>query len=185
MKKLILTFGAVLALMLGGIASATSASAAAIPVTTVGQLQIPNNGVGTDAMGTDARVNLNRESVTFKNVTGADLDIAGVLVEDNWAHAKTLAADPHSCNTYKITDLPGSGTNTILAPGESVTVFNGSRWGGDRKVGNAYHLYARSDADCGTAGHFYNNDADTAWVTTSLGVELAKKSWDWNGGYTV
>ncbi|MDX3109566.1 hypothetical protein [Nonomuraea angiospora] len=181
MKKTILALVGALALMLGGIASAASAIAA--PAPTGGQLQIVR--VGTDAMGTDTRFNLNREYVTFKNVTGGDLDIVGVLVEDNWAHSRTVAGESHTCNTYKITDLPGPGTNTVLGAGESVTVFNGSRWGGDRKVGSEYQLYARSDVDCGTAGHFYNNDADVAWVTLSNGTELAKKSWDWNGGYYV
>lgn len=60
-----------------------------------------------------------------------------------------------------------------------------TRVGGDSKVGPEYRLYANSDVDCGTAGHFLNNDADTVWVTLADGGELAKKSWDWNGGYYV
>jgi hypothetical protein len=180
MKKTLIALMGAMALMLGGIASATSAAAA--PAPTAGQLQIVR--VGTDAMGADSYANRNREYVTFKNVSGGELDIAGVLVEDNWAHAKTLAGESHTCNTYKVTDLPDSAT-TVLAAGESVTVFNGARWGGDRKVGSTYELFAKSDVGCGTFGQFYNNDADTAWVTTSAGVELAKKSWDWNGGYYV
>jgi hypothetical protein len=181
MKKTLIALMGALALMLTGIASATSASAA--PAPTAGQLQIVR--VGTDAMGTDTVGNRNREFVTFKNVSGVTLDIANVLVEDDWAHSRTADGDAHSCNTYKITDLPGPGTSTELANGESVTVFNGARWGGNYKVGTEYRLYANSDPDCGTAGQFYNNNNDTAWVTTSTGVELAKKSWDWNGGYTV
>ncbi|NUP23998.1 MAG: hypothetical protein HOZ81_49685 [Streptomyces sp.] len=140
--------------------------------------------VGTDAMGADTYANRNREFVKVQNVSTAAVDVAGVLVEDNWAHAKTVAGDAHSCNTYKIVDLPGSPT-TMLAPGEYVTVYNGTRWGGNRKVGNEYQLFANSDADCGTAGQFYNNDADTAWVTKSSGDAYSSKSWDWNGGYTV
>ncbi|RSN12792.1 hypothetical protein DMB42_11480 [Nonomuraea sp. WAC 01424] len=141
--------------------------------------------VGTDAMGADTYANRNREFVRFQNVSGSPVDVAGVLVEDNWAHAKTLSGAAHSCNTYKVVDLPDNGTTTI-ANGEYVTVYNGTRVGGDRKVnGNEYQLFANSDADCGTAGQFYNNDADTAWVTKSDGTAYSSKSWDWNGGYTV
>lgn len=142
--------------------------------------------VGTDAMGADSFANRNREFVTFKNVSGSSVDIAGVLVEDNWAHARTVAGDSHTCNTYKITDLPDN-AGTMLAPGESVTVFNGVRWGGGRKVGSVYQLFANSDVDCGTFGQFFNNDADTAWVTRNgpTGEVLSSKSWDWNGGYFI
>ena len=180
MKKTLISLGAVAALMLGGVASATASAAAPAPV--AGDLKIYR--VGTDAMGADSFANRNREYVTFRNVSGHPVDVATVLVEDNWAHGRTLANRSHTCNTYKITDLPDNST-TEIASGESVTVFNGSRVGGDYKVGTEYRLYANSDVDCGTYGQFFNNDADTAWVTTSTGAELAKKDWDWNGGYYV
>ncbi|WP_433520157.1 hypothetical protein ACQP2T_63500 (plasmid) [Nonomuraea sp. CA-143628] len=141
--------------------------------------------VGTDAMGADSYANRNREFVKFQNVSSAPVDVAGVLVEDNWAHSRTVAGDAHTCNTYKIVDLPSNAT-TMVQPGEYVTVFNGSRWGGNRKVGAEYQLFANSDTDCGTFGQFYNNDADTAWVTKANGTDVySSKSWDWNGGYTV
>ncbi|MEV0616083.1 hypothetical protein AB0I81_22410 [Nonomuraea sp. NPDC050404] len=174
MKRTILALAGVLALMLGGIASAVPASAAAPDNNDLKIVQ-----VGTDAMGADSFSNRNREFVKFENVSSADLDIANVIVEDNWARTNSS----HTCNTYKITDLPGNDT-TVIAAGATVTVYNGSRWGGDRRDGNAYHLYAKSDVDCGTFGHFFNNDADTAWVVHGNTV-LAKKSWDWNGGYHV
>lgn len=138
--------------------------------------------VGTDAMGADNYANRNREFVKFQNVSGGPVDVAGVLVEDNWAHAKTVAGDAHTCNTYKIVDLPGNAT-TMVAPNEYVTVFNGSRWGGNRKVGSEYQLFANSDPDCGTAGQFYNNNNDAAHVTKANGDVLSSFSWDHNGGY--
>lgn len=140
--------------------------------------------VGTDAMGADSYANRNREFVKFQNVSSAAADVANVLVEDNWARARTVAGDAHSCNTYKIVDLPSNAT-TMVQPNEYVTVFNGSRWGGNRKVnGNEYQLFANSDADCGTAGQFYNNNNDTANVTKADGTVLSSYSWDLNGGYT-
>jgi hypothetical protein len=140
--------------------------------------------VGTDAMGADTYANRNREFVRFQNVSGNPVDVAGVLVEDNWAHAKTRANATHTCNTYKVVDLPDNATTTIQ-PNEYVTVFNGSRWGGDRKVnGNEYQLFANSDADCGTGGHFLNNNNDTVWVTNADGRPYSTFSWDHNGGYT-
>jgi hypothetical protein len=184
MKKIILTIGGVLALMLGGITASTASASTAEPVEpSATNLKIVK--VGTDAMGTDTYANRNREYVTFKNVSTTDsVDIAGVLVEDNWAHGRTLRGIPHSCNTYAISKLPGQ-DGAVLAPGESVTVFNGQRFGGAYKTGSEYRLYANSDVDCGTAGHFFNNDADTAWVTKSNGDVLDSQSWDWNGGYYV
>jgi hypothetical protein len=181
-KSLILvTTFATAAVMAGVPSSATAASTAAdVPGTVLKIVE-----VGTDAMGVDTYANRNREFVKFQNVSGGSIDVANVLVEDNWAHAKTVAGDSHSCNTYKVTNLPDNATTTI-ANGEFVTVFNGRRWGGDRKVnGNEYQLFANSDPDCGTAGQFYNNDADTAWVSKANGDVYSSKSWDWNGGYTV
>ncbi|MET8985810.1 hypothetical protein ABZW49_10215 [Nonomuraea wenchangensis] len=138
--------------------------------------------VGTDAMGADNYGNRNREFVRFQNVSGNPVDVAGVVVEDNWAHAKTRAGAAHTCNTYKIASLPGG--TMMLGKDEYVTVFNGSRWGGDRKVnGNEYQLFANSDADCGTAGHFLNNNNDTVWVTNADGRPYSTFSWDHNGGY--
>lgn len=139
--------------------------------------------VGTDAMGADSYANRNREFVKFQNVSAAAVDVAGVLVEDNWAHARTVAGDAHTCNTYKIVDLP-SNASTMVAPGEFVTVFNGSRWGGNRKVGSEYQLFANSDTDCGTFGQFFNNNNDAAHVTKADGTVLSSYSWDLNGGYT-
>ncbi|WP_170223821.1 lamin tail domain-containing protein [Nonomuraea turkmeniaca] len=139
--------------------------------------------VGTDAMGADSYANRNREFVKFQNVSDGPIDVANVLVEDNWAHAKTVKGDAHTCNTYKIVDLPDNGT-TVIAKGEYVTVFNGSRLGGDRKInGSEYQLFADSDTDCGTAGQFFNNNNDTAWVTKANGDVLSSYSWDHNGGY--
>ncbi|MGW5259613.1 hypothetical protein ACWEQG_01480 [Microbispora sp. NPDC004025] len=182
MKKILLSLAAFAALMISGIAVAPASTADAAPAPVTGDLRIVR--VGTDAMGADSFANRNREYVTFQNVSGHPVNVAGVLVEDNWAHGRTLAHRPHTCNTYKITDLPDNST-TEIANGEYVTVFNGTRVGGDYKAGAEYRLYANSDTDCGTFGQFYNNDADTAWVTKADGGELANKSWDWNGGYYV
>lgn len=180
MKKIVISLAAITALMLGGFTSASASAAAPAPA--AGDLKIVR--VGTDAMGADSFANRNREYVSFKNTTGGPVDVANVLVEDNWAHGRTLASRAHSCNMYKITDLPDNST-TEIAAGESVTVLNGSHVGGNVKVGNEYRLYADSDTDCGTFGHVLNNDADAAWVTTSTGSPLASKDWDWNGGYYV
>jgi hypothetical protein len=173
MKKLTLILAAV-ALAFGGFTATASASAFTAP--DGNDLQIVR--VGTDAMGADSYRNRNREFVTFKNVSGEPLDIAGVVIEDDWGHART----DNTCNRYEITKLPGNDT-TVIAPGATVTVYNGSRWGGDRRYGDAYHLYANSDTDCGTFGHFYNNGADTVWITHGS-TELAKWGWNWHGGYS-
>lgn len=160
-----------------GLYGPSTASAATPP--TEGQLQIVE--VGTDAMGTDTVGNRNREFVTFTNKTQGDLDIHGVVVEDSWSRMNTK---PHTCNKYVINGLPGQGSAAVLAVGESVTVFNGVRWGGNYKTGSEYRLYANSDVDCGTAGQFYNNNNDAAYVVRN-NVVLSSQPWDWNGGYTV
>ncbi|TMS00201.1 lamin tail domain-containing protein [Nonomuraea basaltis] len=160
-------------------ASMTTGTASAAAAPGVGDLKIVE--VGTDAMGSDTFANRNREFVTFKNDTAAAIDIDGVVVQDNWSKNNP---SPHTCNKYVITGLPGQGSGAMLGVGETVTVFNGSRWGGNYKNGSEYRLYARSDVDCGTAGHFLNNDADSVWVTAGV-TAVDSKSWDWNGGYTV
>ena len=184
-KTAALTFATALALsVLAPSATATTTTSVA-SAPTANQLKVTK--VGTDAMGSDTFTNRNREYVTFKNVSDGPLDIANVVVEDNWAHNRTLMSGPstHTCNTYKITDLPGTGVNTEILVGEYVTVFNGS--GDNVKVnGNEYRLFANSDTDCGTLGHFYNNDNDTVWVTSADGATTyGSKSWDWGGGYFV
>lgn len=176
-----LTFATALALSVLA-PSATATATAAVPPA-ADKLRVVK--VGTDAMGSDTFTNRNREYVTFKNVSDGPLDIANVVVEDNWAHNRTLMSGPstHTCNTYKITDLPDNPT-TDIAMNETVTVFNGA--GTNVKVGTEYRLFANSDTDCGTLGHFYNNDNDTVWVTSADGATTyGSKSWDWGGGYFV
>jgi hypothetical protein len=174
MKKIALTLVSLIALALGTAGAGLTTASAAIPGNTLKIVR-----VGTDAMGADSFANRNREYVTFKNVSGADVDVAGVLVEDNWSHSNS---HHHSCNFYKIAHLPGT-SGTVLHANEYVTVFNGWHSGGDYRTGSEYRLYANSDTDCGASGHFFNNDADTVWVTK--GDVTDSKSWDWNGGYYV
>lgn len=178
------TIMAVLAalLIVAGLAPAASSTAVTIAAPpAVNDLKIVE--VGTDAMGADTFANRNREFVRFQNVSGHAVDVANVVVEDSWAHGKTVDGVAHTCNTYKITDLPDNAT-TEIAHGEYVTVFNGVRWGGNYKSGSEYRLYANSDVDCGTAGQFFNNNNDVVYVALGSAV-LASTSWDWNGGYTV
>jgi hypothetical protein len=180
-KSAILLSAFFAALALSGVPA--SASAAAPPDSD--DLAIVE--VGTDAMGADSYSNRNREFVKFRNVSSASVDVKDVLIEDNWAHAKTKAEAAHTCNTHKIVDLPDN-TGTEIAPGEYVTVFNGSRWGGNRKLVSGsvveYQLFANSDRDCGTEGQYFNNNNDAVYVTTAKGVVLATFAWDHNGGYT-
>ncbi|MFI9551954.1 hypothetical protein [Nonomuraea endophytica] len=51
--------------------------------------------VCTDAMGAVSVANGNREFVCFQNVSGAPVDVAGVLVEDNWAQTLALVEGDH------------------------------------------------------------------------------------------
>lgn len=178
LNKSALLFAAVVAAA-ALVVSPASASGSAFVDLPVGALQITE--VGTDAMGSDTFANRNREFVAFKNNTGGSVDIDGLVVQDNWSKEK---AGPHTCNKYVITGLPGQASGAMLGAGETVTVFNGSRWGGNYKNDNEYRLYAKSDVDCGTAGHVLNNDADTVWLTSGV-TQVHSKNWDWNGGYTV
>lgn len=177
LNKSALLFAAVVAA--AGLAGSPASAAASVLDLPVGSLQITE--VGTDAMGSDNFGNRNREFVAFKNNTGAPVDIDGLIVQDNWSKN---TAGSHTCNKYVVTGLPGQGAAALLGVGETVTVFNGSRWGGNYKVNSEYRLYAKSDVDCGTAGHFLNNDADAVWLTSGA-TQVDTKSWDWNGGYTV
>ncbi|MFF0864141.1 hypothetical protein ACFYUV_20450 [Nonomuraea sp. NPDC003560] len=146
----------------------------------IGALQIVE--VGTDAMGSDTFANRNREFVTFKSNSRLPVDITGLVVQDNWSHGNS---GPHTCNKYVINALPGQASGAVLGVGETVTVFNGARVGGNYKTASGeYRLFADSDVDCGTAGHVFNNDADTVWLTSGV-TDVHSKSWDWNGGYTV
>lgn len=146
--------------------------------------------VGTDAMGSDTFDNRNREFVRLQ-VTGAPgdvYDVANVKIEDNWAH---FSGSPSSCNTYTISTLPDSSDadalpdSTVLPVGTVVTVFNGSHSSGDHwTASEGYKLFANSDTNCGTYGHFLNNDADRVWVTKGPAVK-DDESWDWGGGYSI
>ena len=170
-----------------------NAATGSVTVPPVGSLLIVR--VGTDAMGTDNFDNRNREFIRFKNVSGANVDLTGVYTEDNWAHENNSAS---TCNTYKFpgvglpdSDLDGNSDpdGFMLAPGQYVNVYNGSRIGGnyyDTAI-DTYKMYADSDTDCGTFGHYFNNDADKVWMMHGPGptTVLHAKDWDWGGGYFI
>lgn len=156
--------------------------------------------VGTDAMGADTFDNRNREFVRFKNDSAVAVDLTNVYTEDNWSHGNVFA---HTCNKYKFSGvgLPDGpdGDDTpdgfTLQAGMFVTVYNGSRDAGNyydsASTPPTYKMYANSDTDCGTFGHYFNNNNDRVWLmydATGDGVppaNLSFRDWDWNGGYTV
>lgn len=190
MKKLILTIGGVLALMLGGItASTASASTSAAPDPSAGDLTITR--VGTDAMGSDHFRNRNREFVDVK--ANAEVDITGLVVQDSWRKATDAATSP-ACNTFTVTadkvdaSLKTGDGKVVLPAGHTLRVYVGSgtakAWGWGNRLHAVYMNHGFGDSrGCGWRGHFLNNDADTVYVTKG-GFEISK-SWNWRGGYTV
>lgn len=190
MKKLILTIGGVLALMLGGITASTASASTAEPVEpSAANLAITR--VGTDAMGSDHFRNRNREFVDVK--ASAEVDITGLVVQDSWRKATPAAIKPH-CNTFTVTadkvdaDLKTTDGKVVLPAGHTLRVYVGSgtakAWGWGNRLHAVYMNHGFGDSrDCGYRGHFLNNNADTVYVTKG-GFEI-NKPWDWRGGYTV
>lgn len=168
LKRIVLASVLMLSTIFAGVVGANALSAP------VGPLKIVR--VGTDAMGTDTFANRNREYVMVYNTDPNPVDIAGLVVEDNWAHNNSF---PSTCNTYKVMPAVMGGT-VMLGSHSYVTVYNGA--GVNVTTGNM-KFYADSNENCGTAGQFFNNEADTVWVTNGTWVD--SKSWDWNGGYWV
>lgn len=176
-KSHVLALGFIGALILssGITASANAANVKADPPVRIVK-------VGTDQMGTDTFQGRNREYVTFENVSGADLNVAGFVVEDLWSRNNK---NPHRCNKYVIGSVLPDQSDAVLPAGKRITVFNGI--GRNQKtVDGNYWLFANSNYRCGYRGHFLNNNKDTVFVSSSSDSSwVAQKSWDWQGGYYI
>lgn len=179
---LVATLVGAFALLVGPVTTGASA-VATVPMTSA------NTAIyqyGSDAMGADVVANRNKEFVAFKNTDGVNsVNIDGLTVMDEWR--KNNLDHSSSCNKYTINGLPGQGTASVLAVGETVVVYNG--WGVNAKAGNVYRLYVKSNPGCGANGHFYSNNDDTIFLyktddNVAAGELLDSVSWDWNGGYS-
>lgn len=185
MKKTILALMGALALMLGGIASATSATAD-VPGLSIGT-------IGYNAYGADTAANRNSEYVDVVNGDSVGVPVAGLVLQDAWARGNNATR----CNTFalKAGVLPVDAGATVdaLPSGRTLRIYMGS---GTPRVftrdGVTYHaVYANSSTRCGYNGHIFNNGAssnryapwDTAWIT--LGGNSESKPYNFSFGYVA
>ncbi|MGR6922663.1 hypothetical protein ACU635_51130 [[Actinomadura] parvosata] len=178
MKKTLIALMGALALMLGGIASAVTASADA----DVDGLSIVN--IGYNARGADSIWNRNKEYVDIQ--ASVDVNVKGLKLYDGWG--KTHLDDARGCNRYEVASLPGitevDGKLTLQA-GHTIRVHSG--WGQPSVTGTRHNVYmnsgAGSKAGCGYHGHIWNNLVDTAYIALNGDEESA--AYDFEDGYTV
>jgi hypothetical protein len=176
-KSLALAASVVVALGATGAAAATAS--VDVPGLAITQ-------VGYNAYGSDTIYNRNQEFVDIRN-TGADpVNVAGLVVADQWAKSHEGADDnPRGCNTLKVTSLPGVTTgadgSVMLPAGHTVRVYSG-RGVPAVSVGGALHTLFMNSR-CGYHGHIWGNGGDTAWIT--LGANSESFAYDFDNGYTV
>lgn len=138
--------------------------------------------VGYNAYGADTVWNRNQEFVDVKNAGAVDVNVAGLVVADQWAKSH-VGDNDRNCNTLKVTALPGvvAGVDgsVMLAAGHTIRVYSGR---GVPAVSGAVHsLFMNSR--CGYQGHIWGNGGDTAWIT--LGAVSESFAYDFDNGYTV
>lgn len=174
-KSAVLLSAAVLALGVTGAASATAS--ADVPGLAITQ-------VGYNAYGSDTIYNRNQEFVDVRN-NGADpVNVAGLVVADQWAKSHVDDND-RGCNTLKVTSLAGVVTgadgSVMLPAGHTVRVYSGRGVPAVSAGGNVHTLFM--DSRCGYHGHIWGNGGDTAWITK--GSDSESFAYDFDNGYTV
>lgn len=181
MRKHTLTAAAILAA--AALLGSTSASAAArdIPALKIGQ-------IGYDAAGFDRFWNRNQERIDISNVSGKEINVAGLLVRDDWSKAQ---GDDYSgkCNTYKVAQLPGieeTDGKILLPPGHTIRIHSGLGMPRvfDGKIHAVYMNHGAGESrGCGRYGHWLNNAKDTVWIKLN-GAEKSK-GWDFSRGHYI
>lgn len=142
--------------------------------------------VGYNAYGSDTIYNRNQEFVDVRNTSspGVDVNVAGLVVADQWAKSHEGDND-RNCNTLKVTSLPGVTTggdgSVMLAAGHTVRVYSGRGIPAVSAGGSVHTLFMNSL--CGYHGHIWGNGGDTAWIT--LGGNAESFAYDFDNGYTV
>ena len=140
--------------------------------------------VGYNAYGADTIFNRNQEFVDVKNVGDASVNVAGLVVADQWAKSHEGDND-RNCNTLKVTSLPGvvtgADSSVMLPAGHTVRVYSGRGVPAVSAGGSVHTLFMNSH--CGYHGHIWGNGGDTAWIT--LGANAESFAYDFDNGYTV
>lgn len=177
MRKSAVLFAAVIAAAgLTGVPASATASAD-VPGLAITQ-------VGYNAYGSDTIYNRNQEFVDVKNSGVDPVNVAGLVVADQWAKSHVDDND-RGCNTFKVASLPGVVTgadgSVMLPAGHTVRVYSGRGVPAVSAGGNIHALYMNSL--CGYHGHIWGNSGDTAWIT--LGVNSESFPYDFDNGYTV
>lgn len=174
-KSAVLLFAFVAALGVFGLsASAASADVDGLSITQVGY----------NAYGADTVWNRNQEFVDVKNDGAAAVNVAGLVVTDQWGKSH-LADNDRGCNTFKVTSLPGVTTgadgSVMLAAGHTVRVYSGRGTAAVSSSGTLHAVFM--DSRCGYHGHIWGNGGDTAWIT--LGANSESFAYDFDNGYVV
>jgi hypothetical protein len=191
MKKIILTIGGVLALMLGGITASTASASAAAPID---GLRIGH--INYDAAGPDNMANRNQEFVDIVNDGTADKNVKGLVFEDAYRHGNPTSRE-RACNKLVVKSLPDADGNrvTVLPAGHILRIYVGSAPTSPKaftRSGKTIHpVYIDSPERCGYKGHFLNNNPpssgrgawDTVWIT--LDDQVESKSYQAYGGHFV
>jgi hypothetical protein len=140
--------------------------------------------VGYNAYGSDTVWNRNQEFVDVKNTGTEAVNVAGLVVADQWAKSHEGDND-RNCNTLKVTSLPGvtagADGSVMLAAGHTIRVYSGRGTAAVSAGGFVHALYMNSR--CGYHGHIWGNGGDTAWIT--LGANSESFAFDFDNGYTV
>lgn len=172
-----LALAASVAVAVGATGAAAATASADVPGLAITQ-------VGYNAYGSDTVWNRNQEFVDVRN-TGADpVNVAGLIVADQWAKSHEGDND-RNCNTIKVANLPGvtagADGSLMLAAGHTVRVYSGRGVPAVSADGKVHALYM--DSRCGYHGHIWGNGGDTAWITLNGAAESF--AYDFDNGYTV
>lgn len=146
--------------------------------------------IGYNAVGPDRVHNRNQEYIDVSNVSGAPVDVKGLVVEDSWARSHR-DSNPKKCNTWTIDALPGvtedGDGKLMLQPGHTIRVYVGQGVPtvfADRRIHAVYMNHGLAGTrGCGYFGHFLNNSVDT--VSIRLGDSEESRGWDFRRGYWV
>lgn len=179
--------------IIAALAVALIAVAVAGPSTAAAAADVPGLRIGTvgyNAYGADVPGNRNSEFVEVVNDSATDVNVAGLLIQDSWAHGNNRT---ERCNTTLLAAgmLPVADGQPadVLPAGHTLRVHMGA---GTKVVRGTVHVVFRDmPTRCGLNGHTLNNGApanrwapwDTVWIT--LGTASESRSYNFTRGYVA
>jgi hypothetical protein len=152
----------------GSVSTANAAPATKAAVVAVGNVyDLRIIEYGPNAPGADTMAKRNYEFLRLLNTTGAELDVEGWWVQDNYPHVYKLQASKLPLNSPFRKELGAAGPaddHFVVPAGGQIYVYNGS--GVD---GNPTNLTAALYRDY---IHHFNNAGDTLYVKDDTGKTI-------------